>query len=371
MIGLAHRGFSLADPSHHLAAFLKRSGFHTVLCGVQHEARGSDAGERLGYAQSFKSPNPEEDAAAFLTSNPREPFFLSVGFGLTHRAYPSPAPDLLAGYHQPPLPLPDVPQIRADMAAFKTAARELDRRVGVVMAALARQGLDRNTLVIATTDHGIAFPRMKCNLTDHGIGVMLIMRGPREGEWSGLFERGRVEDALVSHVDVYPTLCEILGWEIPPWVEGCSLFPLLKREVTEIREEIFAEVTYHVAYEPMRAVRTKRWKYIRRFDGRTRPVLCNCDDSPSKTWMLKHGWGETPVEEEALYDLYLDPHEMYNRVGRAECATILSEMRVRLERWMKRTNDPLLKGPVPAPVGAEVNDPDDPSPRLPPRRIEA
>ncbi len=370
MIGLAHRGFSLADPVQHLAAFLKRNGILTVLCGVQHEGHGPDAGARLGYVQTFKSPNPEEDAAAFLGSNPRGPFFLSVGFGLTHRPFPAPASDLMEGYSQPPLPLPDVSEIRKDMAAFKTAARELDRRVGVVLAALARHGLDRHTLVVATTDHGIAFPRMKCNLTDHGIGVLLLMRGPREGEWSDCFERGRIEDALVSHVDLYPTLCELLGLEIPPWVQGRSLVPLLKKKVSEIREALYAEVTYHAAYEPMRAVRTKRWKYIRRFGGRRRPVLCNCDDSPSKTWMLEHGWGEMTHEEESLYDLALDPHEMRNRAADPACAAILSELRGRLERWMRETNDPLLNGPVPAPVGAAVNDPDDLSPSKPPRRIE-
>jgi len=371
MIGLAHRGFSLADPSRHLASFLRRSGYATVLCGVQHEASGSEAFRHLGYDQAMKRPHPEEDAATFLASAPPQPFFLSVGFGLTHRAYPPADPDLLAGYNQPPLPLPDVPEIRADMAAFKTAARELDRRIGVVLAALGRHGLDRNTLVMATTDHGIAFPRMKCTLTDQGIGVLLILRGPREGQWAELLTGGRVEEALVSHMDLYPTLCDLLGLEKPAWLEGHSLLPLLRRETTSVREAIFAEVTYHAAYEPMRAVRTSRWKYIRRYDGRMRPVLCNCDDSPSKTWMLDHGWGEEPVEEEVLYDLALDPHERVNRARWPACAAVLAEMRERLERWMRETHDPLLKGPVRAPVGAEINDPDDPSPRLPPRRIES
>lgn len=371
MIGLAHRGFSLADPSRHLASFLRRSGYATVLCGVQHEASGSEAFRHLGYDQAMKSPHPEEDAATFLASAPPQPFFLSVGFGLTHRAFPPADPDLLAGHSQPPLPLPDVPEIRADMAAFKTAARELDRRIGVVLAALGRHGLDRNTLVMATTDHGIAFPRMKCTLTDQGIGVLLILRGPREGPWAELLTGGRVEEALVSHMDLYPTLCDLLGLEKPAWLEGHSILPLLRRETTSVREAIVAEVTYHAAYEPMRAIRTSRWKYIRRYDGRTRPVLCNCDDSPSKTWMLDHGWGEEPVEEEVLYDLALDPHERVNRARWPACAAVLAEMRERLERWMRETDNPLLKGPVRAPVGAEVNDPDDPSPRLPPRRIES
>ena len=85
------------------------------------------------------------------------------------------------------------------MAAFKASARVLDEGVGAVLDALDDAGLADNTLVICTTDHGPAFPAMKCNLTDHGIGVMLIMRG-------GGFTGGRVLDTMISHVDVFP-LC--------------------------------------------------------------------------------------------------------------------------------------------------------------------
>ena len=72
------------------------------------------------------------------------------------------------------------------MAGFKATAAVMDRGVGQVLGALDAAGLAENTLVISTTDHGIAFPAMKCNLTDHGMGVMLIMRGP------GGFRGGKV-----------------------------------------------------------------------------------------------------------------------------------------------------------------------------------
>ncbi len=86
-----------------------------------------------------------------------------------------------------------------------------------MLDALDANGLSENTLVICTTDHGIAFPRMKGNLTDHGIGVMLIMRGP------GGFTGGKVYDALVSHIDLYPTICDLLEIEHPSWLQGTSL----------------------------------------------------------------------------------------------------------------------------------------------------
>ena len=95
---------------------------------------------------------------------------------------------------------------------------------------------------------------------------------------------------MVSHLDIYPTITEMLGLKRPAWLEGKSLLPVLRGDVAEVNEEIFAEVTYHAAYEPKRAVRTQRYKYIRRYGDRTAPVLPNCDDSPSKSLWLEAGW---------------------------------------------------------------------------------
>jgi N-sulfoglucosamine sulfohydrolase len=86
-------------------------------------------------------------------------------------------------------------------------------------------------------------------------------------------------------------------------------------EADEVRDAIFAEKTYHVAYEPERCVRTHRWKYIQRFGERTRPVLPNTDDGPSKQLLLSYGWGEREIPPEQLYDLVLDPNESHNLAG--------------------------------------------------------
>jgi N-sulfoglucosamine sulfohydrolase len=217
--------------------------------------------------------------------------------------------------------------------------------------------------VICTTDHGIAFPGMKCNLTDHGIGVMLIMRGPMG------FAGGRVCDAMISQLDLFPTICELGGIEPPSWLQGRSMMPLIREEVEEINEEVFAEVTYHAAYEPQRAVRTKRWKYIRRFDPRPGPVLCNCDDSASKDLLVEYGWANLAPDVEQLYDLVFDPAECNNLSRDPSAKETLQDMRGRLDRWMRDTYDPLMLGPVPAPSGASVNDPDDVSPSQPTRTI--
>ena len=233
----------------------------------------------------------------------------------------------------------------------------------MVLRALDDAGLAERTLVLCTTDHGIAFPRMKGNLTDHGIGVMLILRGP------GGFRGGKVCDALVSHIDVFPTLCGLLHIERPRWLQGASLLPLVRGEVEELHEAIFAEVTYHAAYEPQRAVRTQRWKYIRRFDHHLGPVLANCDDSPSKDVLMRHGWTERSRPLEQLYDLVFDPNEACNMANDLSMAVVLEDMRTRLDDWMFKTDDPLLRGPVAAPPGAELNDPAHLSPSYPTRFV--
>ena len=133
--------------------------------------------------------------------------------------------------------------------------------------------------------------------------------------------------------------------------------PLVRRETAQVNDAIFAELTFHAAYEPQRAVRTHRYKYVRRFGDRLRPVLANVDDSPTKDLLVAAGWAETELPREALYDLLLDPQEGENLIGSPRIATVEAGLRERLETWMRETGDPLLDGPVPAPPGAELNSP--------------
>jgi arylsulfatase A-like enzyme len=226
-----------------------------------------------------------------------------------------------------------------------------------VLNALDEAGLADDTLVILTTDHGLAFPGAKATLTDRGLGVMLILRGP------GGFHGGRVSDALVSQLDLYPTICDLAGIEHPDWLQGTSLMPLLRREATEVNEAIFGEITFHAAYEPQRSVRTSRFKYIRRFDEtHDRPVLPNVDDSPSKDLLLDHGWGERRVPPEQLFDLVFDPQEAANLALEPGYELVLDQLRERLETWMRETDDPLLDGPVPPLPGSALNRTDQVSP---------
>lgn len=358
MLGLAHRGFSLRDYRQHIVHTLKQVGYYSVLVGEQHISKEP---EIIGYDRVYKIRPHTANVVApvardILRSISAQPFFMSIGFSETHREFLPPDSEQEANYSLPPAYLPDTPETRRDMAGFKASVRALDRGVGLVLDTLDACGLSDNTLVICTTDHGIAFPNAKGTLTDRGTGVMLIMRGP------GGFRGGKVCDGMVSQIDLFPTICDLLHIEPPSWLQGQSLLPLLREQNNEIHEEIYAESTYHASYEPQRAIRTKRWKYIRRYGDRTKPVMPNCDDSISKDLLLRYNWRERPVPPEQLYDLIFDPNETCNLANDPQHEPIVQEMRTRLERWMQTSDDPLYYGIVTPPPGAELNDPDQLSP---------
>jgi arylsulfatase A-like enzyme len=367
MFGLVNMGFSMPDYSHHLCHTLHAVGYHTVLAGLQHIAPRP---QMIGFDELLPHKTQHvadvvPGAASFLLSAPRQPFFMDCGFIETHRVagpartfgYPDETPLDNPNYVKVPFNLPDNPETRKDIAGFNADARVLDTGVGVVMKALEKAGLLENTIVISTTDHGISFPHMKCNLNDNGWGVSMIIRGPKP------FQAGTVCDAMVSHLDLYPTLCEFLGIPTPAWCRGNSFLPVLRGEKEEVNDAVFAEVNYHVAYEPKRAVRTKRYKYIKRYDGRTTDVLNNCDPGRSKQFWLSKGWKNEKLEsEEELFDLIFDPAEHNNLAKDPDHAEALHEMRQRLLAWQTATNDPLLKGPVPLPAGARMASADETGP---------
>lgn len=239
------------------------------------------------------------------------------------------------------------------MSGFMTLARNVDRCVGIVLEALETSSVVEDTLVLFTTDHGIAFPGMKCTLFDGGIGISLIFRLP------GKERRGTVTDALTSHLDIFPTICDLANIPHPLWLEGYSLVPLIEGRTSQVRETIFAEVTHHAAYEPMRAVRTKRYKYIRYFDDFKGIIKPNIDDSPSKRFLLDQGLLDRPHDPaEMLFDLYRDPNEKENLVGKKSYEILQQQLQAALAEWMEGTDDPLLQGPISLPPGG-FSDPQD------------
>src|SRR5258707_2314340 len=173
MMGLAHRGWSLNDYRQHIVHPLREAGYHSALVGEQHIAKRPDI---IGFDQVVKIDTTHVEtvapAAIEIIAEPiPQPFFLSVGFFETHRDFLGPSSVRDALYSLPPANLPDTPETRRDMAAYKASARSLDQGVGEVLEALDEQGLADNTLIIFTTDHGLAFPGAKATLFDPGLGA--------------------------------------------------------------------------------------------------------------------------------------------------------------------------------------------------------
>lgn len=359
MLGLAQRGFSI-DYSRHLVQWLNRHGYHTVLCGIQHEAgwyMNKEDADPIGYCENLTHSDEgyrQEELVKWDMENARsaadwirqydgsKPFFLSYGMFATHRRFPDWVDESVnQNFMQPPVPLPNTPEVRLDMAQFATSVKWADDCFGVVINALKEKGIYDDTVIMLTTDHGLSAPYCKCSLFDSGIGVAMILRKP------GAASNGKAVNGMISHVDVYPTVCELLGIDTPDWLEGTSFAPMLEDSSRTIRDEIYSEVTFHTSYEPARCVRTGRYKYIRYFDTDWLNTNCsNCDESLTKDYYLTKGLRERPKAAEALYDMVYDTGERNNLIDDPACREIADTLRRKLQEHMERTNDPLLAGPI-------------------------
>lgn len=358
MLGLAQRGFSL-DGSRHIARLLSRAGYLSVLCGVQHEVGYYTdhqlAPEALGYEEDITadaSGYEEKDLVIWDRKNAERlvswlesydggrPFFVSYGQHATHRAWPDAEPGS-EDYAQPPVNVPNNEVTRADFACYKTSVSMADDNIGLVLRALERAGLREDTVVVLTTDHGLAYPFEKCTLLDQGTGVLLALWVP------GSKARVRSFEGLVSQLDVLPTLLDLLGIEKPSYLEGTSHAGIFRGESDPGDEAVFSEINFHASYEPARAVRTARYKYVRYFDG-TWPYInqSNIDGSTVKNFYLEHGLGDRKKDMEYLFDLYYDVFETNNLAEDPRYEGVLDEMRQRLRAFMEHTDDPLLNGPI-------------------------
>ncbi|MDU1910949.1 sulfatase [Fusobacterium sp.] len=371
MLGLAQRGFSLYNPERHLANFLKDNGYNTCLCGIQHEYGWyldleKNGLHNLGYkeiittdSKPFKKEelhlwdrNNAAEVVKWLDNyNEEKPFLLSFGMHSTHRPYPVEVAEFIdERYVVPPYPITSNEENRHDHAQYMTTAHYADENVKMIVDALKRNNLYKNSIIIFTTDHGLALPFNKCNLTDTGIGVSLIMKVPKADS------NGKVVDSLVSQIDVFPTLCELLNLNKPDYLEGKSFAEAFVNNKALLDEYIFAEINFHTSYEPVRCVRTKRYKYIKYYDETWNKVnLSNMDESVPKDFLMNNGLREKVKYREGLFDLYYDPTERNNLVDDIKYKEILENLRkVLLEKQIK-TDDPILKGALEIKKGYKVN----------------
>ena len=208
---------------------------------------------------------------------------------------------------------------------------------------LEEDGLAENTIVFHWSDHGEGLPRSKRWPYDSGIRVPLIVR------WPGGLEPGNVDERLVSMIDLGPTVLSLCGLPVPAHMQGQ---PFIGPEAKE-REYVYAtRDRYDESYDMVRAVRDRRYKYIRNF----RP------DLPRLLWVpyrnrhpiMREIWrryvagtlegpqrwfAETSRPVEELYDLAADPHEMANLAADDSYAAVLKRMRAALAEWRQEVGD--------------------------------
>jgi N-sulfoglucosamine sulfohydrolase len=354
VMGLSHGGFGweLHPNERHVASLLSKHGYETHLFGLQHVTQHV---ERLGFDR-VHGEGMGRDVAAQVVNFLRAPlserrsFYAEVNFFEPHRPYDHGGvkPDASAGVSVPPY-LPGGEAAREEMSSLQGAIREVDTAAGSIFNALEDSSLSDKTLTVFTADHGIAMPRAKCTLYDPGIEVALIMRWP-----DGSIGEGRIVPDLVSNVDVLPTLLGIAGVSVPEGVQGRSFLPLLRREPQEVRDAIFAEKTFHSYYDPMRCVRTGRFKYIRNFEP---SFLVEVPGDVQQGAIFRTHVGRYSNDRSSLvelYDLQLDPLERNNLASEAAFREVERELEEHLWQWMEDTDDPLLHGPVASPAYRRV-----------------
>jgi arylsulfatase A-like enzyme len=325
-----------------VSAILHEAGYWTAAVGKWH----------LGEAvrRQFEKTVPRfDDTLATLRNRPRDrPFFVWAASTDPHRPYQPgaiPTAHVVGDAVVPPY-LPDVAEVREDLALYYDEIARLDGAVGDVRDELERQGVLDDTCIVFISDNGRPFPRCKTTIYDSGIRTPLIVRYPR------LVKAGTVCNSLVSSIDLSPTFVEIAKSKSPEPFQGRSFLPLLKDpEAPAVRMFAFAEHNWHDFDDHSRAVRSQRFKYIRNWytDVAGTPPA-DAVRSPSFQAMRRlrdaNKLNEAqlnpfrkPRPGEELYDVEADPHELVNLVDDGRYADELKQLRQALDEWMRETGD--------------------------------
>ncbi len=309
---------------------------------------GQDGGSRMSAKGAGEAKSGCDRWVPVLRERPRDrPFFLWLASLDPHRDY---EPGAINPPHRPadavvPPYLPDVPEVRADLAQYYDEIGRLDRFVGEVLAELDRQGVADETVVLFLSDNGRPFPRCKTTLYDSGIATPLLVR------WPGHVRPGGRCEGLVSTIDIAPTVLKLAG--LPPGAtfQGKDFSPMLADPSARVRDLVFAERNWHDYAAHGRAARSERFKYIRN-DDTARPLTPPADAVRSPTFRAMqrlNAGGKLPPAQlacfasprpaEELYDVEADPHELVNLAGDPKLAGELGRLRSALASWGRATSD--------------------------------
>lgn len=338
-------------------AYFKEAGYEVVAIGkVAHYATVTQYG--FDTASHFKYHEDTCIDAAVDWLNQRQsdkPLCLLVGTNWPH----VPWPQRKVEYKPGEVPIPpvhvDSPTMQDFRARYATAVSWADRDLGLVYDA-AKKKLGDNALFLFTADHGSQFPFGKWNLYDLGT------RSPLLAVWPGKIKPGSTSDAMMNWCDLLPTVMEAIGAKPPTTgtgegqISGRSFLPVLLGQATQHRDLVF---TAHsgdgrMNNYPMRAVRSRQWKYIRNLAPETQFTshvdkaedevrngywlswLEKAKTDPTAAALVKR-YHERPAEE--LFDLSADPWEQKNLAAEPGQADRLKEMRAALDGWMKEQQD--------------------------------
>ena len=348
LMGLVHEPWwwSLKPDERHLADLLGAVGYRTCLMGVQHESLDA---RRLGFEEVHECREGDgqlksavQVAEQFGELLPRmgrsqKSFYVQIGFVESHTPYRfgGAMPCDPAAQSVPPF-LVDDEQSRNHLAGLSGAVEQADRAVGLILDALDVRGLRRNTLVVFTVDHGPELGRLsKWSCRDAGIAVALLMR------WEGGgIEGGKKVEALVSAVDVVPTICEFaripMSRGLPS--QGRSMSRLIAGKSSSHHDVVFS--VFDGDSHP-RCIRTRRHKLIRNFEAARALKI------PGTVTGSATHWAARPFVE--LYDLVKDPDELVNVAEEPDYVGVRAQLDAQLIDWMRAVEDPILRGPVPSP----------------------
>ena len=357
----------LRDEAPPLAARFRAAGYRTVLCG---RLMVLNDPAQMGFSEQLECGRDEQaaTAAAFIEDQgsaqraepspgaskarvANRPFLLSVSFTQCHRPFGDCHDPEVADRIEVPPYLPDTGATRRDLASLAWQIRDLDRRVGLILAAVERAGLADDTLVVFTTEHGPAIARAKHTTYDSGLRTALLLRLP------GVISAGTVVDTMTSNVDLLPTLTGLCGLPTPAAGGGLNWAPRLTAGNTHThRPFAFSEFNWGRRsgawyYTPSRVIRGPRYKLIRGY--RRIPIYVDSG------WLARYAgdhetverWYAEPLPDVQLFDLHDDPYELHNRAGDPALAAIQADLSGRLDRHLHATGDPILAGPVPNRAG--------------------
>lgn len=256
--------------------------------------------------------------------------------------------------------LPDLPEIRQDIANYHDCITAMDHQVGKLLDELSEKGLADDTIVFYYADHGGAIPRGKRYLTDTGVRIPMLVRVPKKWRHLTPFSPGERTEEIVAFVDLAPTLLSIVGTAKPDYMQGRAFLGSQRTEPAEDAVAFLYADRFDELYGMRRGITDGNYKYIRRFTPHIPAAPCSNYSLGQPGWAAwmkawqsgelaeqhRHIW-ETPQAIDELYDLKADPWEVNNLANSAEHAELLNRFRTHLKQHMKEVQD---TGVIPEPL---------------------